>query len=137
MESESRDGKVTFGALQARLIRLVNARVQSGDFTERGLARFLGISQPQMHNVLKGARKLRPELADRLLSTLDMTALDLLEAAELEEQLLSRPAELDDFAKAERVPGWHVAPKRLSGARPRKPASRETQTDPSYGKHAS
>ena len=53
----------------------------------------LGISQPQMHNVLKGARKLRPELADRLVASLEITVADLFETAELREQLALRSAE--------------------------------------------
>jgi plasmid maintenance system antidote protein VapI len=70
-------------ALQSRLIQFVNLRVQNGDFTERGFARILGISQPQVHNVLKGARKLKPELADHIMSRLDISVLDLLESSEL------------------------------------------------------
>ena len=51
----------------------------------------LSISQPQLHNVLKGARKLTPALADHLLCKFDMSVLDLLESDELEE-LPSSPA---------------------------------------------
>jgi hypothetical protein len=69
---------VTFGALQARLIRFVNNRISNGDFSERALGRILRISQPQVHNVLKGERKLTPELADRILLCFGMTVLDLL-----------------------------------------------------------
>ena len=93
MESNSANGKITFAILRNRLISLVNARIQNGHFTERGLARMLGISQPQMHNVLKGARKLRPELADRLAASLEITVADLFETAELSQQLALRSAE--------------------------------------------
>ena len=118
-------GKVTFGVLQARLIRLVNARIQNGDFTERGLARILGISQPQVHNVLKGARRLRPELADRLIANLEITVLDLLAAAELKREMVQRPSELDDAARAEGLVGAHLRPKRLTPVTQKKPCTRE------------
>lgn len=72
-----------FRALEARLLARVNASINNGEFTERGLARLLGVSQPQLHNVLKGARKLRPDLADRLMIKFNMGISDLLEAAEL------------------------------------------------------
>ena len=74
--------------LKRRLINLVNVRIQNGDFTERGLARILGISQSQAHNVLKGARRLKPELADHLMWRLNMSVLDLLEPLELQDQAL-------------------------------------------------
>jgi plasmid maintenance system antidote protein VapI len=93
LESNSANGKITFAVLRNRLINLVNARIQNGHFTERGLARMLGISQPQMHNVLKGARKLRPELADRLAASLEITLADLFETTELREHLALRTAE--------------------------------------------
>lgn len=82
MESYTANGKITFGVLQARLIAFVNNRIKNGDFTERGLARILGISQPQLHNVLKGARKLNPDLADRLLGKFGIDVRDLIQPPE-------------------------------------------------------
>jgi|GraSoiStandDraft_57_1057295.scaffolds.fasta_scaffold181528_1 plasmid maintenance system antidote protein VapI len=64
----------------------------------------LGISQPQMHNVLKGARKLRPELADRLVASLEITLPDLFETTELREQLALRTAESNG-----RFESWNAA----------------------------
>ena len=58
VESNPGFGKVDFAALQSRLKHAVIRRIYNGEFTERGFARMLGISQPQVHNVLKGARKL-------------------------------------------------------------------------------
>lgn len=78
MESLPHKNTITFSALQERLIAHVNTRIQNGDFTERGLAKILCISQPQMHNVLKGARKLQIDLADRLLAKLEISISDLL-----------------------------------------------------------
>jgi hypothetical protein len=114
LESNSKHDKVTFEMLQARVISCVNIRIKNGDFTERGLARMLGISQPQIHNVLKGARKLRPELADRLLRQLEMTVLDLFETPELSAQW--KQLHTPDIV--------------------RKPAGRETETGRSYGENA-
>ncbi|MBV8867389.1 MAG: hypothetical protein JO210_18475 [Acidobacteriaceae bacterium] len=42
------------------------------------MAKRLGVSQPQLHNVLKGTRKLRVELADELLAEFRISVLDLL-----------------------------------------------------------
>jgi plasmid maintenance system antidote protein VapI len=83
--------KISFEAVQARLLDLTNTRIRNGEYTERGLARILGISQPQLHNVLKGARKLHLALADQLLIKFGLTLLDLLSEHELEEALRTRP----------------------------------------------
>lgn len=90
MESISVQRRASFTVLKARLIRHVNLRIKNGDFTERGLARILGISQPQVHNVLKGARQLKPELADHIMRKLDMSVLDLLDPSDLQDQALLR-----------------------------------------------
>ncbi|HEY3936645.1 MAG TPA: hypothetical protein VGL97_04415 [Bryobacteraceae bacterium] len=80
-------GQVTFDVLQTRLRDFVNARIQNGEYTERGLARILDISQSQLHNVLKGARTLHLALADRLLIKFGITALDLLCEHEMQDAL--------------------------------------------------
>lgn len=67
-----------FEMLQHRLIAHVQDRVQRGELTERGLARRTGISQPHLHNVLKGVRVLSPQIGDVLLHHLHITLLDLL-----------------------------------------------------------
>jgi transcriptional regulator with XRE-family HTH domain len=69
-----------FETLQRRLLASVKGRVQNGELTERGLARMIGISQPHMHHILKGARSLSVETADRILRRLGLSVLDLLEA---------------------------------------------------------
>jgi transcriptional regulator with XRE-family HTH domain len=71
--------------LQIRLIAFVNARIQNGEFSERSLARQLGLSQPQLHNVLKGARKLHVTLADSLLAHFGISVKDLLTDEEVKE----------------------------------------------------
>jgi plasmid maintenance system antidote protein VapI len=72
-----------FELLQLRLITHVQRRVHCGELTERGLARHTGISQPHLHNMLKGARVLSPQMADILLRYLHITLLDLLDESEL------------------------------------------------------
>jgi transcriptional regulator with XRE-family HTH domain len=66
-----------FQTLQRRLLDSVVWRVQNGQLTERRLARMIGVSQPHMHNILKGIRKLSPVVADRILATLEISLLDL------------------------------------------------------------
>jgi plasmid maintenance system antidote protein VapI len=72
-----------FELLQLRLIAHVQLRVHRGELTERGLARHTGISQSHLHNMLKGARVLSPQMADILLHHLHITLLDLLDEDEL------------------------------------------------------
>jgi plasmid maintenance system antidote protein VapI len=72
-----------FELLQLRLIAHVQSRVQRGELTERSLARHTGISQPHLHNMLKGRRMLSPQMADILLHHLHITLLDLLNEDEL------------------------------------------------------
>jgi hypothetical protein len=64
--------------LYRRLIELARQRVSAGEWTERGLARHCGISQPHMHNVLKNIRALSTGSADRLMHALDLTVPELL-----------------------------------------------------------
>jgi hypothetical protein len=52
---------------------LARERVRSGVVSERGLARHSDISQPHLHNVLKGIRTLSPLAADRLMRALGVT----------------------------------------------------------------
>ncbi|MDQ6664429.1 MAG: helix-turn-helix transcriptional regulator [Acidobacteriota bacterium] len=72
-----------FQLLQKRLVGTIRERVRSGQITERGLARLSGVSQPHIHNVLKGVRILSPEFADQVLRQLNITVVDLCERKEL------------------------------------------------------
>jgi transcriptional regulator with XRE-family HTH domain len=74
---------VNFREQQRRLIAHLHALVRSGDATERGLARLTGVSQPHMHNVLKGKRLLSLEMADQVLAQLHLDLLDFIEPGEL------------------------------------------------------
>jgi hypothetical protein len=83
---------LTFRDLQGRLITFVVTKIRNGEFTERRLARVLGVSQPQLHNVLKGARPLKPEFADCLLRQFEIGILDLVERGELTTHLERCPS---------------------------------------------
>jgi transcriptional regulator with XRE-family HTH domain len=72
-----------FQTLQSRLLAAIRMKVRTGELTERRLARLTGISQPHIHNVLKGARELSPEIADLILRELKISLLDLVEHEEL------------------------------------------------------
>ena len=61
------------------LIQHLRDRVHSGELTERSLARVTGISQPHLHNVLKGKRLLSIEKLDRVLSYLELDLIDLIQ----------------------------------------------------------
>jgi hypothetical protein len=74
---------MTFRCFQDRLTEHLRGRVQSGELTERGLARLIGISQPHMHHVLNGKRDLSPATADRILVTLRLDLMDLLDPQDL------------------------------------------------------
>lgn len=73
---------MSFQELQRRLVACLEERVRSGQATERGLARLTGVSQPHMHNVLKGKRLLSCETADAICRELNIDLLDLLEPGE-------------------------------------------------------
>ena len=68
---------MNFRFLQMRLVSHVRARVRNGEISERSLARLTGISQPHIHNVLKGARQLSTETADQILQRLRIDLADL------------------------------------------------------------
>jgi hypothetical protein len=74
---------VYFELLHSRLVEHLRGRVKSGEITERSLARLAGISQPHLHNVLKGIRVLSSATADTVLTNLHLGALDLLRVEEL------------------------------------------------------
>ena len=73
-----------FQELERRFIEHLRQRVRSGELTERGLARLAGISQPHVHNVLKGKRILSTEMADVILHVLRLDLLDLISPQEID-----------------------------------------------------
>ena len=71
-----------FERLLQRLVVHLRERVHSGEVTERSLARLTGVSQPHLHNVLKGKRLLSCAMADQILRRLHLDLLDLIEPEE-------------------------------------------------------
>ena len=80
-----------FEELHDRLIALLRQRILNGEFTERSLSRMVGVSQPHIHNVLKGHRILSPKFADSILDHLQLSVLDLLKEEELDNRLRRSP----------------------------------------------
>jgi hypothetical protein len=92
-----------FRTLHKRLIEHVKARVRNGEITERKLAKITGISQPHIHNLLKGTRRLSTESADCILRNLDLSVVDLFEPLELmllvQSSEIKRDAPLPDISR--------------------------------------
>ena len=130
MESLLAPARVTFTVLRTRLIEQVKYRIDNGEFTERGLARILGISQSQTHNVLKGARTLQMQLADRILAKLGLSTMDLFSGKELDAGLRAKMAEWDrQMAADEEKFGLTEFELDLAGqSAPRKPARSESHS---------
>ena len=74
-----------FGLLQNRLLERLRRRIRNGELTERQIARLTGLSQPHIHNVLKGAKILSPESADLVLLQLKISLFDLFDSEEIDE----------------------------------------------------
>jgi transcriptional regulator with XRE-family HTH domain len=76
---------MNFSRFQELVLDRLREGVRNGAWTERGLARRLGVSQPHIHNVLAGARSLTLELADGALGALGLDLLDLVPPEALDE----------------------------------------------------
>jgi len=74
---------MNFQDLHTRLIEHLRQCIQSGELTERGLARITGVSQPHIHNVLKGKRFLSAQMADEVLRKLHVDVRDLFRPDEI------------------------------------------------------
>lgn len=83
MKSELKSVGVTFEELARRLASYIRSRINNGEFTERSLARVLLISQPHLHNVLKGVRRVNVQFADRVMSKFKISILDLVTNQEM------------------------------------------------------
>jgi hypothetical protein len=83
------DADLTYQDAQLKLLAYVRSQISNGELTERGFARLIGISQPHVHNVLKGVRTLSPKIFDLALKYLHLSLLDLIPAGELEAHLRS------------------------------------------------
>jgi hypothetical protein len=65
--------QISISELLGRVIGMARQAVQAGEISERALARRAGLSQPHLHNVLKGVRALSPAAADQLMRALDVS----------------------------------------------------------------
>jgi hypothetical protein len=97
---------VDFRLLEARLLSHLQARVRNGETSERGLARLTGVSQPHMHNVLKGTRLLSTDMADQILRRLRINLVDLLTAAEDGAAAGAAPADTCECRAVGLLDGW-------------------------------
>src|SRR6476659_3279836 len=88
---------IGFDTLRARLIDQLRLRIRNGEITERSLARKTGISQPHLHNLLKGIRALNAGRGDQLLAKLSLSALDLFDVEELRFALTVRSRQSEVF----------------------------------------
>ena len=79
-----------FQELQKRFVASLRDRVRSGELTERSLARLTGVSQPHIHNVLKGKRLFSVDMADKILHRFHLDVVDLIDPQEIEERLKRR-----------------------------------------------
>jgi transcriptional regulator with XRE-family HTH domain len=68
-----------FDDFQRLLMNNLRGRVRNGELTERSLAKAVGISQPHIHNILKGVRILSPEIGDLILRKLNLSLIDLID----------------------------------------------------------
>ncbi|HEX4595540.1 MAG TPA: helix-turn-helix transcriptional regulator [Bryobacteraceae bacterium] len=85
---------MTFRQAQLKLLAYVVDRIHNGELTERGFARLIGISQPHVHNVLKGVRNLSPEIFDSILKYFHLSLLDLAPVEEVEANLKKRKEQI-------------------------------------------
>jgi transcriptional regulator with XRE-family HTH domain len=83
---------LTYREAQLKLLAYVVDRIHNGELTERGFARLIGISQPHVHNVLKGVRNLSPEMFEAILKYFHLSLLDLASEEEVEANLKRRKA---------------------------------------------
>ena len=83
-----------FNALHGRLLDALRLRLSNGEISERHLARLVGISQPHMHNVLKGVRFFSPEVADRVIRTFGISLLALFPREEVRRSCWDECADL-------------------------------------------
>jgi hypothetical protein len=78
--NKTREEPLNFAQLNLRMTTYLRECIRRGELTERGLARATGISQPHIHNVLKGKRVLSGELADEILRKLHLDLKDFIRA---------------------------------------------------------
>ncbi|HUA61785.1 MAG TPA: XRE family transcriptional regulator [Verrucomicrobiae bacterium] len=74
-----------FEVLHSRVVQHLQDIVRNGVVTERGLSRMTGLSQPHIHQVLKGTKFLSMASANHVLRSLQTDLVDFLEPEDIEE----------------------------------------------------
>jgi hypothetical protein len=74
-----------FGELHRRLVMYLQDIVRKGTITERSLSRITGISQPHIHQVLKGKKSFSMATANQVLHALHSNLLDFLDDEDIEQ----------------------------------------------------
>ncbi len=95
-----------FDDLQRRLLAALRKRLHNGELSERRLAHLTGISQPHVHNVVKGARILSLRATDKILLSLDLTVLDLIERQEATLRLCPECSRSERYVEVPVLEGW-------------------------------
>jgi transcriptional regulator with XRE-family HTH domain len=83
VKSDLFPNKLNFDELIERLRGYIRHRINSGEYTERSLARVLRVSQPHLHNMLKGVRRISVEFADQVMAKYRIGILDLISEEEI------------------------------------------------------
>ncbi len=76
---------IDFEEMHRRLVAYLLEIVRNGTVTERRIARITGISQPHIHQVLKGTKSLSMASAGQVLRAFHNDLLDFLEPEDIEE----------------------------------------------------
>lgn len=100
-----------FQFLHVKLTHYLREKIRGGELTERSLARISGVSQPHVHNVLKGARAFSPEAADMILRALRLTIVDICPIEELGGRMAATTScrmEAVPVLQARAGPGHHM-----------------------------
>jgi hypothetical protein len=95
-----------FEELRTRLVAVLKSRLRNGELSERRMAHLTGISQPHIHNVLKGVRILSPRAADQILCSFQLTVLDLLRPEDSPAGLCPRCSGSDRFTEVPVLDAW-------------------------------
>jgi plasmid maintenance system antidote protein VapI len=75
---------MTFFNLRELLLSRLRRMLETGAVSESTLARRLGVSQPHLHNTLKGVRGVTLQMADQFLGSMGWCVLDLIDSSDLE-----------------------------------------------------
>ena len=95
-----------FEDLRKRLTAALRNRVRNGELSERRLAILTGISQPHVHNVLKGARILSSNASDQVLCSMGMSVLHLLHREDMPANFCSNCSRAARYVEVPVLEGW-------------------------------